>query len=64
MLILVQTGSNEYRIVQIELYIQDVSNKALRCKKLFPQIFIGIVTYFYLLIEIYLILSYNVNLTL
>lgn len=51
-------------MVQIELYIQDVSNKALRCKKLFPQIFIEIVTYFYLLIEIYLILSYNVNLTL
>lgn len=40
-----QIDSNKYRIVQTELYIQDVSNKALRYKKLFPQIS-GIITYF------------------
>lgn len=29
MLTLVQTGSNEYRMIQTELYVQGVSNKAL-----------------------------------
>lgn len=62
MLTLVQTESNEYCIVQIELYY-GVLNKALRYKKLFQQIS-EIVTYFYFLIEIYLIFSYNVNLIL